>query len=1243
MHVPEILKPFIEAGEKLNQQHCIKEVEFSGGTYQIQVVEKNQEPVWAFLQLDKRNILKDCFCSCQESEDLVCCPHIAAAYLTIFQSGDQPLHVRFEQSLWNGLCKLYADRLGDQPETLKVEGKGHFVANSVGGKNLFYIKGKNKEAIHHLNDLILHRHLETEETSLKFSNLSQDEILLWREGKPTTDLKYELSFWNDLAKWFFHLQNRGIPYQISFEYSSKHLPNRIHAAFPEVEFGFYLSEANLPVIIPSLSTVQSPLEVHQDYEDSIKRMIYDKGQGILKIELKKTPQQEKKTAPNTTNYLIGNWMFDPKSGFYPVHFEGFLAKSEVFKEQIDSVLTEHFYLVKSHLEGATLHDEPVEPSYALSFDKDWNLHITSYLFNEGDLTFPYSQVFGNWAYLDEDGFYHLENKVFDFVEKVVKEEEVADFVRQYRYFFNAQHGFKTHLTSIESDLEYQLDSDDRLTFVRRVALADDEKESKDFGSLVYFSGEGFYAKVNSPIGLPVRPDIAIVKDQIPLYIRMNREDLKHVPGFFSATCPVLRGGLSITLTDDQMIKILPCYDLDEKYVGKEVRYFDDFCFVPGEGFYELPLDLRLPEEYRYQREIPKENQALFLTYTLEKLKPFATSIDPYLLAPEKLELQALSIAKETSIGKGFYSLKLGMETEKGVISIYDLWAAIKKKKPFLFSKEGLIDLSLKRFDWLRLLDKKRVDRKSHTITLSTLELIRLNAFDEIHVRKTKGQLAEETVQLLNELTEFQIPDEPDLTGLKSSLRPYQEIGLRWLWFLYHHGLSGILSDDMGLGKTHQTMALIASIVNYQKKLDNATKKHFLVICPTSVIYHWQEKLAAFLPSLKVCTFHGSNRSLIEFHKDYDVLLTSYGIWRLENEFLSKFPFELAIFDEVQIAKNHHSRIYSSLTHVHAEMRIGLTGTPIENHLRELKTLFDIVVPTYMPPESDFREFFVKPIEKENDIKRLKLLSRFIKPFLLRRKKNQVLLDLPEKIEEVAHAELSEAQEQLYIEILEKGRSKIMQDLSIDSVPIPYMHIFSILSALKQICDHPAVFHKKPEKYHHYASGKWDLFVELLNEAKESGQKVVVFSQYLSMLDIIEEYLNENSIGYATIRGSTTNRGEQIHRFNHDPECEVFVASLQAAGLGVDLTAGSIVIHYDRWWNAARENQATDRVHRIGQTRGVQVFKLVTKNTIEEKIDQIIFRKGKMMEDVITVDDHQILKLFNRKELMELFQYTRLSD
>jgi SNF2 family DNA or RNA helicase len=297
----------------------------------------------------------------------------------------------------------------------------------------------------------------------------------------------------------------------------------------------------------------------------------------------------------------------------------------------------------------------------------------------------------------------------------------------------------------------------------------------------------------------------------------------------------------------------------------------------------------------------------------------------------------------------------------------------------------------------------------------------------------------------------------------------------------------------------------------------------------------------------------------------------------------------------------------------------------------------------MPGESEYREIFIKPIEKEHDSQRKDLLNRLIRPFILRRKKEDVLKELPEKIEEIAYCDLLPYQQQLYTEVLQKRRHHLLEELCNDKGSIPYLHIFALLSSLKQICDHPAVYLKEPADYQKYHSGKWELFLELLREARESQQKVVVFSQYLGMMDIIEEYLSEQKIGFASLRGATQNRKEQLQMFNRDPYCEVFVGSLQAAGLGIDLTAGSVVIHYDRWWNAARENQATDRVHRIGQTRGVQVFKLVTKGTFEEKIDAMIKRKGKLMEEVVGVDDQHLLKTFSRNELIELLEMVEIDQ
>ncbi len=691
------------------------------------------------------------------------------------------------------------------------------------------------------------------------------------------------------------------------------------------------------------------------------------------------------------------------------------------------------------------------------------------------------------------------------------------------------------------------------------------------------------------------------------------------------------------------MKVVPEYEVFPEYQCKILQLFDDFVYLEGLGFHELPSNLRLPEKFRYPIELEGEELSLFLSYEIESLYPYASFISSQLIKPQEYRLTAEFIASAPEKGRGWYRFRLYYQTEKKeLISISSLRQFLNRKFPFAFFEAGLVDLRDKRFAWLKQLPKDRFEKD--TLLLTALEFMRLNAFDPIEMfRGEDNEIFNSSSALLNNLTQLHTPEQPNIDDLLSHLRPYQETGVQWLWFLYRQQLSGLLCDDMGLGKTHQAMALLASIASFYRSCAEGNPCHFLIVCPTSVIYHWQEKLQQFLPKLRVCSFYGTKRSLEDFHQQYDILLTSYGILRNERESLIKVQFEVAIFDEIQIAKNQFSRIYGALTCMKAWMKVGLTGTPIENHLRELKSLFDIVLPSYMPSESDYREIFVKPIEKEHDNQRKNLLNRLIRPFILRRKKEDVLKELPEKIEEVAYCDLSPYQQKIYTEVLQQRRHHLLEELQNEKGTIPYLHIFALLSHLKQICDHPAVYLKAVADYQKYPSGKWELFLELLHEARESQQKVVVFSQYLRMLDIIEGYLQEHKIGFAFLRGTTQNRKEQLQRFNQDPLCEVFVGSLQAAGLGIDLTAGSVVIHYDRWWNAARENQATDRVHRIGQTRGVQVFKLVTKGTFEEKIDAMIARKGKLMEDIVGVDDQNLLKTFSRDELIQLLEFVDVNQ
>ena len=1227
----EELKSYSDAYDHYKQNCLFGELHFSGRTYQLQCFDRHSgEEAWCFFQFSDDYEIKDAFCSC-EKEDL--CEHLGVSYWRILNTNEDPLHLRFEESLWNCLCRIYAYRQGYETKVLKKERRGQYLCYASSGKPLFLIRAKNESLFETLESIIEKRKAETEENSLKFSDLSEEEILLWREGRPKPRLHYELSFWSDIAKYLMLRQEAGDAYKIYFRFHENGTPKEIWIDFQDLVVAFYLSLANLPKIIPTLAFVNSPLRVYNFNEEAISGIFYDKREKCLNLELREGYLHSKALPEeNEATLHFGDWLFDPKSGFYFRGKHSLLDLESVPKEQINEVFNEHADLISRHLIADHLYRESRELSYQIFFDNDWNLHVHLFFREEGDLEKGNSYFFGNWAYIEDEGFYFFEKPEFRQQKTKVEASDVSRFVHQRRSFLNSQEGFHTHLSSVEERLEYRLETS--LNFFSSVDLSSDQSETKDFGDWIYIDGQGFYSKIRGQLGLPVHAGLSIPLDEVSHFIRSYHQDLEHVKRFFSVQQPIVRSGLEIFL-EDEKIMVQPKYDLQEPLEMDQIQLFDDYVYIQSEGFCEIPLAQNLPKDYRQPIAIEGDRMALFLAYELESLERHTFYIDQRLRKINRpsfylRHLKGGSLFEE----KGLLSFSIVFQSEHGQVCLSKIWEAIRQKKRYLFSDAGLIDLQNERFDYLRQMQLLQRSDDQALFSMSVLEFMRLNVLEEIFEPKADEPGAKESLALLKRLRDLQSDLPLNIKGLKSSLRPYQKNGVDWLWFLYQHHLSGLLCDDMGLGKTHQAMALFAAVKNLQKKA------YFLVVCPTSVIYHWKEKLQSFLPNLRVCVFHGPNRSLDGFLKDYDLLLTSFGVLRREKEMIGLIHFDVAVFDEVQLAKNHQSKLYHSLAGIQAKMRLGLSGTPLENYLRELKALFDLVLPQYMPSEEKFKQAFIQGIEKQTGKireERKQLLSRFIKPFILRRKKEQVLHDLPEKTEEVAHCELSLEQMQRYQELLKK--SDLLSTLKKGQEPIPYMHVFNLLLQLKKLCNHPALYLQEPQTYLEHQSGKWDLFLELLLQARHSQQKLVVFSQYLGMLDIIEDHLKREGIAYASIRGSTKNRAEEIERFQKDPKCEVFVASLFAAGLGIDLTAASVVVHYDRWWNAAKENQATDRVHRIGQTRGVQVFKLVTLGTLEEKIDALIERKGSLMEELVGQDDHAAIKRIDRSDLIELFEFS----
>ncbi len=475
------------------------------------------------------------------------------------------------------------------------------------------------------------------------------------------------------------------------------------------------------------------------------------------------------------------------------------------------------------------------------------------------------------------------------------------------------------------------------------------------------------------------------------------------------------------------------------------------------------------------------------------------------------------------------------------------------------------------------------------------------------------------------------PLEP-LRGLRSVLRDYQVRGAEWLLYLHDNGFGGLLCDDMGLGKTHQVASFLLALREQRQ-----VTAPFLVVCPTTVLSHWQRILDAHVPGLRAAVFHGGGRNLAAAGSA-DVLLTSYGILRNDIDELERLELGVAVFDEAQLLKNPQTQAYHAAVRLKTGMRLCLSGTPIENSLEDLAALANLSLPGYLGSMEAFRTRFVVPIEERGDPEARRELQRLVAPFVLRRTKRAVLDQLPSKIEDVRTCGLSDDQIKLYRDAVETRGRELIAALRNEDQAVPYIHIFALLTLLKQICCHPALVSGEPERYEEYESAKWELAKELLRESLASGQKVVVYSQFLGMLRIFEKHLQSLGIGFAKLTGQTRHRGEVIARFQEDPECRVFLASLTAGGVGIDLVAASVVMHYDRWWNAAREDQATDRVHRIGQTRGVHVLKLVTEGTLEEKIAALIAKKRQLMESVVQEDDQGTLKVLAREDLAALMSF-----
>lgn len=581
---------------------------------------------------------------------------------------------------------------------------------------------------------------------------------------------------------------------------------------------------------------------------------------------------------------------------------------------------------------------------------------------------------------------------------------------------------------------------------------------------------------------------------------------------------------------------------------------------------------------------------------------------------------------------GWFNLELEVNVGKRQVRMQPLLAGLFQKDPRWFSgnlslipDEEVIELRSDRNERLHISASVMKPLVGNLIDLFALgmstplriapyEAGRLTALSDtgrwqFHGDSGVHQLAERLRS-----SEGILPVEPP-AGLRAQLRDYQQQGLNWMQFLRAQDLSGILADDMGLGKTIQTLAHL-QLEKEAGRLDRPA----LIVVPTTLVYNWTQEASRFTPDLKVLALTGpARKDFYEQIENYDVVLTTYSLlWRDQPQLLA-YSYHLLILDEAQYVKNSASRAASVIRSLKSRHRLCLTGTPLENHLGELWSQFDFLLPGFLGSEKEFTQEWRVPIERNGDRVRRELLARRVRPFMLRRRKQEVAKELPPKNTIVRSVELEGSQLELYESVRGAMQDRVRLAVQQQGAGRSHLLVLDALLKLRQICCDPRLA-KMDKAVKVKQSAKLTLLREMLSELLEEDRRILIFSQFTTMLSLIAEELQKAHIPFVSLTGSTRDRTEPVRRFQ-EGEVPVFLISLKAGGVGLNLTAADTVIHYDPWWNPAAENQATDRAYRLGQDKPVFVYKLIAAGTIEEKIVALQQQKaelaGGILEDELT--------------------------
>jgi SNF2 family DNA or RNA helicase len=653
-------------------------------------------------------------------------------------------------------------------------------------------------------------------------------------------------------------------------------------------------------------------------------------------------------------------------------------------------------------------------------------------------------------------------------------------------------------------------------------------------------------------------------------------------------------------------------ELEKSTFSKIQSLHLNFDFQAGNSYFYLPFPEILKDNWLFDF-FEKTKEANISVLGFKELKKLR-----YNPNRPKMEIKGSS-------GIDWFDMKVEISFGDQFVSLADLKKALVKKQNYVELKDGTLGMLPE--EWLNKYSNLFRMGSIHNDAIK-LSKLHFNIIDELIGEINDEDIYQELQEKKQKLLHFkEIKDVPFPTNVQATLRDYQLEGYKWLNFLDEFKWGGCLADDMGLGKTLQMLTF------FQEQQNRDPKGTNLVVLPTTLIFNWQAEVEKFCPDLKYYVHRGVFRSKnLSFFKDYDLILTTYGTIRSDAETLKDFEFNYIVLDESQAIKNPDSLISKAVRLLKAKNRLVMTGTPVENNTFDLYSQMEFLNPGFLGSKEYFKTEYATPIDKYQDKVVALKLRNLLKPFLLKRTKEEVAKDLPEKTETILYCEMDTKQRKVYDTFREMYRLKIVDKMAVDGKDKSAFLILEGLLKLRQICDSPVLLSDDID----YGNESIKL-EEILREIEEnaSNHKIVIFSQFLKMLDLIRQNLEKHQIPYEYLDGQTTDRAERVNRFQADQQCRVFLMSLKTGGVGINLTEADYVYLVDPWWNPAVEQQAIDRTHRIGQQKNVFAYRMICKDTIEEKILLLQAKKKDIANDLISTEAGFIKKL-TRDDIVELF-------